>query len=83
MNDRFCASLLGLEFSGKKSLATEIKEKFEVNVILIEELIQKRLQEYQMLKEKGVEISPETEEIVEKCYEGKDLPNRLIISLLQ
>lgn len=76
-------SLLGLEFAGKKTLAQEIKNRYGLSVIQIDELITKKLKDYEALKERAIDISPETQELVELCYSGKQVPNKFILELLK
>ena len=72
-------SLLGLEFAGKKTIAEEIRNRYGLSILQIDELISKKLQEYESFKEKAIDISPETQELVEICYSGKNIPNKFIL----
>ena len=66
-------SLVGLDYARKHFLAEHIKTQSKFNIIYVDKLIEEKIKDCQNLKEKGVEVSKETEELVEACFCGKPL----------
>lgn len=74
---------MGLEYSRKHFLAESIKAKHNFNIIYVDKLIENKMKDYDSLKSKGVEISKETEELVECCLNGKFITDKVIIQLIK
>lgn len=52
-------------------------------MIEIEKLILRKIQEYEEIKDKVTEISSTTKSLIDLAYQGKTIPNELIIELVK
>ena len=80
--ERLVIALLGLEFGRKHQLAATMAEKYQFEVVEVEQLVQRKLNDWLQFQQQGVECSKETSEVAKQCFAGQPLEERLVVGLV-
>lgn len=77
------ACLIGLEFAGKKTAAEHLAKEYDLKVVRVDSIIQERLNSFASLTETNLGVSETTAQLVQLCQKGSNLPNELLVELVE